>query len=54
MFLDCGVQVFDIRAVVHVVMQLHGLSVNCGIESRIVIRQSGQFVRHGSSSEFER
>jgi hypothetical protein len=40
-FFQGCIQIFDIRTVVPVVMQVHSFFVDIGLEGRVVIRQGG-------------
>src|ERR1700741_363679 len=46
MLLERGIQVFDVGAVVHIVMQRHGLLVNEGFECVVGIGERGYFMCH--------
>ncbi len=37
--LEGGIEILDVSAMVHVVMQLHGLLIDMGFECSVVIRQ---------------
>ena len=46
MLFEGGVGILHIRAVVQIVVELHGFGVNVRLQSGIVIRQRGQFESH--------
>jgi hypothetical protein len=46
MLVERRVQVLDVGAVMHVVMQMHRLFIDGGFERRIRVRQRGEFMRH--------